>query len=555
MRAPQVADLNASGMSRSSGERIVACAIVTALTANFLWCAFTTLDYGLHSDESRTIDAVRATLRTGTLLPGWYNYPSLIYLVSVATAIGYVANAFGVAEIEATVRTMSAVGSDGVENLQNQIDAVLAGHGFQQALRGVFAALTATCGFMFLFAARAAGASWISSSFAAAIALTSFQVFYHSRWVGADGLVLVATAVAVGAALRALRRDDEVSDKQDVFCWAHVSAAAAGVATSAKYTAGVLMLLPLIVVWRASRPGRFRLSVAVLGVFAGVYLLITPGTIVDPVRFVRHALFEISRYKQFGAGGAYSVEAGSEFLIRILDFVTFRISSQSSTVSVFVIAAALFGAFYAIVKDRLAAWVLLPVPLAYTLYLASNQTLYVRNLLIVLPFIGVLAALGVDVVSRHPRVPLGRTVIPALSLAILGFGLPYLAAARSSFEESTAPTWPSAIAAYIEARPRTTFVLSKELNALTSNKHTQLAGSPSDAPPESVYLYMLHEHQDRYVDPALRSIVNRRNIYEIVTGPRDIDLDYYPSGYGVKRVVAVNMETAKVLNERPAQSR
>jgi len=49
------------------------------------------LDFGQHWDEIRLFLSVRDTFRSGVMLPAWYNYPSLSYLLSFPGILAYLA--------------------------------------------------------------------------------------------------------------------------------------------------------------------------------------------------------------------------------------------------------------------------------------------------------------------------------------------------------------------------------------------------------------------------------------------------------------------------------
>ena len=63
-----------------------ACHACLALLLAFsLWTGLTGIDFGYHWDEHRVTDSVIAAARTGRPLPGWYNYPSVIFDVVITS--------------------------------------------------------------------------------------------------------------------------------------------------------------------------------------------------------------------------------------------------------------------------------------------------------------------------------------------------------------------------------------------------------------------------------------------------------------------------------------
>ena len=78
------------------------------------------------------------------------------------------------------------------------------------------------------------------------------------------------------------------------------------------------------------------------------------------------------------------------------------------------------------------------------------------------------------------------------------------------------------------------YVAAILLNAPGSQPVTVHSPEHSDA-----YLYVLTEHRP--------TIANRRNAYRVVAGPDDVDLDYYPTWLGLKRIVVVDAPVAGFL--------
>ena len=495
-------------------EHALAIIVTIAFAAVFLWCAFSMVRFGRHWDEWKIIQGVQETITSGVVLPAGYNWPSLTYLIALFTSL---------ANLPAVVHAGSIAAA------KTQLAHIVGSPSFTHQLRAVFAVLTASTGLFAVLAARAIGTSWLAASISGAVVLSSFQVLYHSRWIAPDSLVMLACAMTLAAALPAAR-------DQRPFPLL-LAAVAAGIATAAKYTAGCLLLLPLIAAARG--PAALARLTIVLAVFTATYVIITPGTIVDSARFIDDVLFEIDHYSRLGHGG-YTVEPGWPHLVGILDFIAFRLASPHRIVSVLVLTAAVAGAAVAWRVNRYAAVFLTAVPVLYIVYMATNRVLIVRNLLILVPFVAILVAVAVDKLTRLFQSVTIRVAIPVAAATLLALNWPTFLHAASSMHDLDADHWRRSIATYVAAHPERRFTVSPRVAALLFEQ-PDARSAMTVYPPErsDAYIYVLGEHHAR--------IANRRNAYRVVTGPDDVDLDYYPTWLGLERIVVVDGPVASLM--------
>jgi hypothetical protein len=279
-------------------------------------------------------------------------------------------------------------------------------------------------------------------------------------------------------------------------------------------------------------------AAAVLTVFAATYLLVTPGTVVDWERFSHDVLFVVNQYRVKGQGG-YTVEAGWPHFVRILDFLAFRLASPYQILSVSVSAAALVGGAIAWRSNWRTAVLLTAAPVLYTSYMASNRVLIVRNLLILVPFVAVLVALAVDALARLSRRVVVRAVIPLAAAALLALNWPTFLHTASSLQDLDPEFWRRAVVTYVEAHPDRRFAVSPRVAALLFDAPGSQLVTVHSPEHSDAYLYVLTEHRP--------TIANRRNVYRVVAGPDDVDLDYYPTWLGLKRIVVVDGPVAGFL--------
>ena len=518
-------------------ERSLAIVLVIIFAAVFLYCAISSVHFGTHWDEASNIKPVQKMLTSGVLLPGYYNYPSLIYYIGLLTALTHAPD---------------TAGADTLAAMQLQLAEIAGSSAFKHQLREVFAVLTASTALFVILAARAAGTGWLAAAVSGAIVLSSFQVFYHSRWIAPDCLVMLTAAMTIASALWAIRNKRLVP--------LLLTAMSAGLATAAKYPAGVLLLLPLFAATCASDvPSR---AARVLVVFAATYLVVTPGTVLEPAQFVTDVLGEMDGYRRLGHY-TYTVDPGLPLLGRIVDFLAFRLASPHEVISLLVLTATIVGVAAAWRRDWRVAVLLAATPVVYIIYFATGRVLIVRNLLILVPFIAILTAITVDTLASSFRSRATRAGIPFAVAALLALNWPTLLQATKSVRDFDPEGWRQSLLTYITAHPNRRFAASPQVSALLTSATTQsmLLHAPEDA---DTYLYFMREHIRAYgVGPGsvgcpgepcslpLASITNCRNTYTVIVGPDDIDLDYYPTWTGLPRIVSVDAGTARLLTGLP----
>ena len=180
------------------------------------------LDFGLHWDERPwQVGPVKQMVQSGTLLPGYYTYPSFDYWLNLL------------------VLAPDATSSRGDANLRKHLLRSLDSPAYLLRLRAVYLLITSlSLVWVYLLVLQLPG-SWLEALFAASLVACSWEVAYHLRWVATDGMLMQFAALTVLLAVHALknRRDS----------WLMAAAAVAGLGCGTKYPGG-LLVLP--VVWR-----------------------------------------------------------------------------------------------------------------------------------------------------------------------------------------------------------------------------------------------------------------------------------------------------------------
>ena len=384
----------------------------------FLWTGQRGLDYGEHWDEAFQVQMVQHSVEQETLLPDWYNYPSVSFWLSLAALTPEILDAdwsgigtHGPLAVGAPIK--------GSAPAQAQLLEATRAPSFLLRMRMLFLCVSALAILGVFCAARRSAGSW-EALFAASLIATSFELAYHSRWVAPDAVLTGVVALSLAALLKTYRSGGSL------VCLGLL----AGIATGTKYTAG-LLLLPLLFVWWRTAPERQprRLFVG-LASFLGAFLVTTPGALLQPVRFWRDVAFERFHYGEAGHYG-FTVEPGWEHLSLSLRWLSSDLGSHYTPLALFITFLALVGVVSLWRRDRTEAALILIFPLAWLLFFSTQKVLFVRNLLPLAPSFALLATLGLSYITQS--IPGRAKAIPlALGAGLLCANANWLYAASDS---------------------------------------------------------------------------------------------------------------------------
>ena len=496
------------------------------------------LDFGLHWDERPwQIGPVKQMVRSGTLLPGYYTYPSFDYWLNLL------------------VLAPDAVASPTAgENLRKHLLRTLDSPAYLLRLRAVYLMIASlSLVWVYLLVLQLRG-SWLEALFAASLVACSWEVAYHLRWVATDGMLMQFAALTVLLAVHALksRRDS----------WLMAAAVVAGLGCGTKYPGG-LLVLPVVLVGLFGTSGctpRVRVArlLKVAIVFALVYLAVTPGTILQPVKFAHGVLYEIAHYAT-GHGG-HTVGRGLEHMQRLLMYFATVLFSPYLAIALLMFALAITGTVGVFARDWREGAVFVVFPLAYVLYFSTQGTMVVRNLLAVAPFWAIAAARGAGMLGQFlernrvqsttqlPRPAFARALWVGLLCITVGLNASWLVASAESIVSRHTDRFVREASQYVRTHPDTKFLLSPRI------KHDLTVVEPSphnvtDDPIEAdAFVIYAREGMLRWHDwPA-----NRRGLTQASFGPREVNFDMYPNWWGDDRILVINRTRAKEIGLRIA---
>jgi hypothetical protein len=514
--------------------------LVGFLLLCFIATAFYGLNFGSHWDENRgKFDSVRESLRTGLLLqsaslePGGseYNHGGLNYLLTWAG-------------LTPEVLRFLIKGPRSLNGLSEIVSPVLYSTWVRVRVRAIYVVLSGLS-IVWVFAlSRLAGRGAMESFIAAALIAFSWEVGYHSRWVAPDALMmqfgwLSFLCLAVGErSMRNLR-------------WFYSGAAAIGLAMGSKYLtvlilpfflAGVVQLLR-----RDHQPNSYiaKHTLRLTAAAAGVFILTTPGVVLDPFRFFYQMIYEQREIYATGWYG-YTVKPGLPHLLAILKYFALQVFSHYWLISILFSVLCFVGFIALLLERKLITTLAALFTIAYLLFFSAHAVMIVRNLLMVVPFLALATARGITLIATKAGRPAGRIVYATTGI-LLAVNLGWeLYAARQIKQRHHPEYFAKRFADYVQRSPGDTVLISSRLAAALHDASVSVpANVVSDpaAPHNKVAFYQTEAVETRWETwPS-----NAWGLYDRVFGSMEVNPEAYTTFIGNDRIIEVTKEKFSML--------
>jgi len=469
--------------------------------------------FGAHWDEDKQIEALERAVEAGRLLPEWYNYPSMCFWLTCASLAPEL--------VELAVLRERAYTRVGYPKTRAELLGTVRSSAFRHRVRCVFV-LAGSLLVLWTYLAVAARRTPLEALCAATLLAGSWEIGYHLRWIAPD--VIVAQFAALWLLLLSLAQ--RAGAGRTARRWLLAAAACAGAAASTKYPAGLLLVPVLGIAWRAASGARARLLAQCLGLFAATYLLITPGTLLEPVQFYQGLRYERWHYTELGHYG-FTVEPGLDHYGRMLYYLGRELLSPFDAAALLWAALAALGLAALLRRDAAgAAWLFLAFPLLYLLYFGSTRVLFVRNLLVLAPFLAILAARGAFQALGAVRPRWARISLGSALAALVAAGLVFQAHAAWTIRQRGSDRWFLELADYLRAHPSERFHLAPKVAAAFARLEVELpntTGATGDDGTAVDALVIFGSEGKRR--GGMQS--NRPGFARALFGPRDVNFPWY----------------------------
>ena len=377
----------------------------------------------------------------------------------------------------------------------------------------------------------------------------SWEVAYHARWIATDAMLMQFAALTL---LLVVRYRLEPNKPR----WLYAAAVTAGLGFGTKYPGG-LLLVPVLVVgylgWKQRLGGALlKRLIFVLLVFTTTFLISTPAVILRPPEVINGAFYEIRHYATGHAG--HTVAPGVEHAWRMLLYFSSVLFSRYAPIALLFFSLSLLGAVALVKEDRQTALLVLSFPICYFAYFSLQRAMVVRNLLVLGPFLAVLAARGVMVLwhmTRPRSLQSGAIRFPITRLALvlaIGGGLlinaGWLVYAAQTIADHHSDRFVRAVARHISTERGTRFYLSPRLQIqvrdMSSSFPLNVVADPGEA--DRILLYASEGFEHWWDWPA-----NHPWLTEQWFGPYEVNFNMYPNWWGDDRIIELTGITAKRL--------
>ncbi|HZZ42659.1 MAG TPA: glycosyltransferase family 39 protein [Tepidisphaeraceae bacterium] len=517
----------------------------------FLATGLPCVNFGHHWDEPDALQNVVKTFHTGTFLPlgpgefenqpglagGYYSYPGVIHWIGIAVAASQMRHADG------------PIPGPG-------LDHIIWSPKFILKVRSVcvwISSLTVIWVYLAVLALCGSPRYWPEALLAACAAATSWELEYMSRWLATDTIATNFVALAILCAILAVRTSRPR-------LWLVLAGIATGLAAGTKYPAGAVLLAVLgsaaMISDLRSRGGIRRLiwHVAPCILAVGVtYLITTPGTLIQPWNFIAWMHFNRDHYATSHVG--HTILTRWDYLRAMIPYLTLVLLSPWTWVAAILTGCTFIGTYAGLRSWPRAVLPLLVYELAYIWYFAGQHVMIVRNFMILLPVMVILAGVGVGWMARQVAARLSTrgwlallsaaTIWAAAAGVILASGVRDAAYAKVVAKHRTPAQEVTATWKWIRAHNNYSFFLSDKVAAALKCHNGTIINPSRDANPANEFV-LAYPSEDDVQWRFLRWPANLRNLTVHDIGPYEINFDYYPNWQN-QHIVALPIDMARKI--------
>lgn len=515
----------AYGVARLWSVRLAVTLPVLALFALCVTTGLRGVDFGYHWDENDWhIAPARLMVQTGIFLPKSYIYPSfdkwMVLLPAVAQGV------------------RAAIDSNGQpEAVQAAMLALFDAGGYLLRARSVFIVVSALA-ILWTYGAALALRYRPWEAFLAACGIgLSWEFAYHSRFAVADCTLVQFTALTVFM-LALFHR----TGKQ---AWLYAAGVASGLAMGTKYP-GVILLVWVMVASVLSLPrnaywAQLRRLVLLGAIASAVYLVTTPGTVLEPIKFVTDTRM-ISNYYANNHHAGHTVTSAWDHGRVVFNYLAFSLFSGQQWIAFPMFVMTVVGGVLWVRKDRRFAAFLVGFPCLFLLmFCAKYRLMLARNYLFLLPCLSLMMARGVgDLMHWLPK-PWLRGLLATVMLGMLAVQVGWAIGASESIRHVDPKEQVRDALEYVRKHADTKFRVSDQVRASALAQHLTLPKNVVSRPGGTEVVFFGNAEGPgswffQTNDPWLT---------KAIFGPREMNFNWYAGWLGHDHLVVMSLEKAR----------
>jgi len=436
------------------------------------------VDFGYHEDEYKHIRPLAQSLNNRIFLPNRYIHPSMCYDIAIIVLLPDI------------IKLLPSFLRNDRASL-GQLKEIVLGHSFLLKLR-VICIILCSLSILWVYLLIL---SWRKNPAEALLGACflgfSWQVAYHSRWVAPDAIMMQFGALSMMLVFFAL--DSSVGK-----IWLRLAAVSAGLAFGTKYQ-GCLFIIPVLLAashvfknrsWKA----RLALCSKLFFLMVLIYLATTPGTFLEPVRFYENVMTDWNGYAS--GGGNNTVRPGIEHIILMVQYFSLVLFSKYAIIACFVFFFTAVGLFAVVKEDKERALIFLSLPFLYLAFMATRKGMVIRNLMILAPFLAILAARGFtylqENVLKHVILRATFATLVAVALFINGYWLYW---ASESIKNKQTDNYIAQLTSYIDRYPNKKFLVSKDVHKALLSFNAKEKANVTEKYSDEIDTAVLYKHE------------------------------------------------------------
>ena len=388
-------------MAKGSQHKFLLLSLTLLLALALRWpLVESNSKYFFHEDDAHHFNRTVEMAQKRDLNPHYFNKPALHFYLRMPVIYASVAWARFHGELSSTreVRTKDPFGLAGYAFTASHPTILTWNRSFSVALSLLIVGLT-------FFLSLQLGLALLPALMAALLVALSPEMVLNSHLIGVDIpmalFCLASSAVGVWAA------STKYSRKRLLLC-----GLLAGLAGASKYNAAPIALVPIMLAWQRDRSWK-GFGIAALSPVFG-FLIGAPYSLISLPQFWQGLSYELWHYSVAGHAG-HAAEPGVEQALFYLTWLS------TNGIGVVATLLAAFGLLSCMRTNSAATKIFLIFPVAYAVLMISQKTNFTRNMVAIVPYAAILAAVGLRYMTHRFSNPvIQRTTIFLVALYACG---------------------------------------------------------------------------------------------------------------------------------------